>query len=305
MAAEGCGRTETAGSSAASSRSPAERPAARPTGRLAQNTGKRNTGNPSGGPGRAIAHARHDVSRKEAAERDLDAAVGPTASADGGHVSVAVDDLTTGVQASYGGRREYVTASIVKADILATLLYLGQRRGDTTLNADDREQAATMMEDSDNDAASDLWWQAGSAAGVDAANKAFGLRETRGGSGQYWGLTTTTTDDQLRLLRELLTTRSVLSASARDYARGLMSSVEPGQRWGVPAAADAGTGVAVKNGWLPDPSLWVINSIGEITHDGHRMLIAVLSDDNESEDGGISVVQRVAGEAADAVTGDT
>jgi len=59
----------------------------------------------------------------------------------------------------------------------------------------------------------------------------------------------------------------------------------------------------VKNGWLPDPTtgLWEINSIGEVVHDGQRMLIAVLSEGNSTEDSGISLVQTVAETAAAAV----
>jgi hypothetical protein len=82
-----------------------------------------------------------------------------------------------------------------------------------------------------------------------------------------------------------------------------MSQVEADQQWGVTAAADPGTRFMVKNGWLPNPYLWEINSIGEVTHGGQRLLIAVLSDDNASESSGISLVEAVARRAADAVTG--
>jgi hypothetical protein len=51
------------------------------------------------------------------------------------------------------------------------------------------------------------------------------------------------------------------------------------------------------------PSLWEINSIGEIVHEHQRMLIAVLSDDNATEASGITVVQTVAAAAAEAVAG--
>jgi len=69
-----------------------------------------------------------------------------------------------------------------------------------------------------------------------------------------------------------------------------------------PAAADSGTRFAVKNGWLPAPKLWAVNSIGSITHGGHHLLIAVMSHYNYSEGGGISVVEGVAQKAAGAVT---
>jgi hypothetical protein len=76
-----------------------------------------------------------------------------------------------------------------------------------------------------------------------------------------------------------------------------------GSAVGVPAAADDGTQFMVKNGWLPSGTTgrWEINSIGEVVHDRQRMLIAVLSEGNATEDSGISVVQTVAETAAGAV----
>lgn len=219
---------------------------------------------------------------------------------DDGHVAVAVDNLSTGTTAAVNGTDEFVTASIVKVDILATLLYQKQEAGQE-LTEDEQELATTMIENSDNDSATDLYDDVGGSTAIDDANRDFGLTETTVGTDGYWGLTTTTVDDQIRLLRGVFTRPSVLSSASQDYIQDLMSQVEADQRWGVPAAADSGTDYMVKNGWLPNPTLWEINSIGEITHDGQRMLVAVLSDDNSSEDSGISTVETVARRAADAV----
>jgi beta-lactamase class A len=232
----------------------------------------------------------------------LTAALAPEIRDDGGNFAVAVDDLTTGGQAAYGGTQEFVTASIVKVDILITLLYQAQEAGQA-LTDEDQDLATTMIENSDNDSASDLYYDVGGAQAIDDANRVCGLSETTAGTGGYWGLTTTTVDDQIRLLRVVFTSPSQLSAASQDYIQSLMSQVETDQQWGVTAAADPGTRFMVKNGWLPNPYLWEINSIGEVTHDGQRMLIAVLSDDNASEDSGISLVEDVAKTAASVMTG--
>ena len=232
---------------------------------------------------------------------DLAAALAPEIRDDGGHFAVAVDDLTTGSQAAYAGTREFVTASIVKADILVTLLYQAQEAGQA-LTPEDQELATTMIENSNNDSASDLYDDVGGAGAIDDANGVCGLSETTAGTDGYWGLTTTTVDDQLRLLRVVFSRPSPLSPASQGYIQSLMSQVEADQQWGVTAAADPGTGFMVKNGWLPNPYLWEINSIGEITHDGQRMLIAVLSDDNASEVSGISLVENIAKTASNAIT---
>ncbi|HEY1625313.1 MAG TPA: serine hydrolase [Streptosporangiaceae bacterium] len=237
------------------------------------------------------------------AQRELAAAVGPVARADGNHVTVTVDDLTAKTEAAYDGRREFVTASIVKVDILCTLLYRSQETH-RALTPEQKELATTMIEHSDNDSASSLYDDVGGAMGVDEANRVFGLSETTAGTGPYWGLTTTTTDDQIRLLRLVFTRPSVLTAASQDYAQYLMGHVETDQQWGVPVAADHGTHFVVKNGWLPDPytGLWEINSIGEVEHHHQRLLIAILSDDNASEASGISVVEEIARKAAAAMS---
>ena len=240
------------------------------------------------------------VTKAVSAQQELTAALAPLVQADGGHVAVAVDDLATGGQAAYDGTQEFVTASIVKVDILVTLLYQAQEAG-RALTAEDQDLATTMIENSDNDSASDLYDDVGGAGAIDDANRVCGLSETTAGTDGYWGLTSTTVDDQIRLLRVVFTRPSQLSPASQDYIQSLMSQVEADQQWGVTAAADPGTTFMVKNGWLPNPDLWEINSIGEVTHDGQRMLIAVLSDDNASEYPGISLVEDVAKTAAAAL----
>ena len=234
------------------------------------------------------------------AEQRLSGAVASVIKSDDGHAAVAVDDLTTGQTASYNGGDDFVTASIVKVDILSALLYQLQQSGES-LSGEQGELATTMIENSSNDAASDLYDDDGEATGIDAANKAFGLTDTAVGTDGYWGLTTTTVTDQIKVLRQVFTSDSLLTSSSRDYIQDLMSQVEADQRWGVSAAASRGS-YLVKNGWLPNPDLWEINSIGEVTHDGQKLLIVVLSAGNETEDGGIGLVQQIAQATANAIT---
>ncbi len=222
-----------------------------------------------------------------------------------GAVSVAVTDLGTGQSLSYGGPgHDFATASIVKLDILAALLLRTQDLG-TTPTAAQRDLATTMIENSDNDSATGLWDEIGADPGLDAANARFGLTATEAGQDGYWGLTSTTADDQLRLLRQVFTDDSLLSATSRAYIQELLDQVEDDQRWGVGAAASNG-GFEVKNGWLPRDTdgLWVINSIGRVERDGHELLIAVVSDGNPTDTDGVDLVESVALAAAEALSGN-
>ncbi|WP_328367848.1 class A beta-lactamase-related serine hydrolase [Streptomyces sp. NBC_00445] len=213
---------------------------------------------------------------------------------DGAEVSVAVLDLASGASASYGDGL-FDTASIVKVDILAALLLQAQDAG-RELTAAEKSYATAMIEHSDNTSASALWRTIGKAAGLDAANERLGLTDTEGGDNMLWGLTQTTATDQLVLLQQVFGEKnSELTEASRSYVQGLMARIAAGQQWGVSAAAD-GSAWALKNGWLPRTAtgLWDINSIGRITVDGHRCLVAVLSDGNSTQAKGISLVEAAA-----------
>jgi len=234
----------------------------------------------------------------------LTAALAPVLRSRTGYLAVGVTDLSSGVTATYHPHQLFHTASIVKAGILATLLLQAQR-AHAGLSVAQQQLATSMIEESDNDAASALWDTIGAAPGLAAADRAFGLLRTEPGPGGLWGLTATTVTDQLALLAALTSAHSPLTAASRHYELGLMRSVEPGENWGVTAAADPGSRPAVKNGWLPDGTqsgLWVINSIGVLRHDGQRLLVAVLSSAQPTEAVGISQVQAAARAAAAAVT---
>lgn len=235
--------------------------------------------------------------------RRLAAALAPIRQRNQGSLTVGVIDLTTGVAATYHGRMSFDTASIIKADILAVLLLQHQHAG-TALSPTEQQLAADMIEDSDNDAATDLWDAVEGPSGMEAGDATLGLRHTVPGPGGYWGLTTTTAGDQLRLLTDLTSPRSPLRPAARHYELGLMQHVEADQDWGATAPADEHTRCAVKNGWLPlgPDQEWIINSIAVIRHAGHRILIAVLSSGQPSESAGIRQAEAVATAAVSAVT---
>ena len=212
----------------------------------------------------------------------------------GKHAAAGIVDLKTGAQVLYNGDQQFETASIVKVDILSTLLWQLQNKNGH-LSTQQKSLATDMITESDNDAASALWTQIGRATGLAKANQAFGLKHTTPGAGTTWGLTKTTVGDQLRLLTVISTTGPLTKAS-RDYVLGLMSQVESDQRWGVPHAADADASkVYVKNGWLQrstDGYKWIINSIGRIVDEDHDWLVVALTNYNATMDDGVDLVQR-------------
>jgi hypothetical protein len=217
-----------------------------------------------------------------------------------GTVTAAVYDVRTGQEWTLGGARPQAEASVVKLDILETLLSDHAGR----LPAADQPLARSMIEDSDNAAATSLWDAAGGASGIGAYDSAAGLGHTTpsscvqcaGFAWPGWGLTTTTPADQLTLLRQLVAPGTLLGAAARSYALSLLENVTPDQRWGVSSGVARGATIALKNGWLPLDSAdtdWQVNSVGWISGAGRDYLIAVLTTGNPTEQDGISTINAL------------
>jgi hypothetical protein len=219
-----------------------------------------------------------------------------------GTVLAAVYDIGTGRSWDLGQGAPQAEASVVKLDILETLL---AEQGGTGLSAGDQSLAGQMIEDSDNGAATSLWYAAGGPARIGSFNTKAGLAHTtpspcvvcQGFPWPGWGLTTSTPDDQIALLRQLVSPGSLLTRAARDYALSLMENVTPSQRWGVSGGVPASVTVALKNGWLPLKGTdldWQVNSVGWIHGGGRDYLLAVLSTGNPSEQYGIDTIDQLA-----------
>jgi beta-lactamase class A len=181
---------------------------------------------------------------------------------------------------------------VVKATILAALLYWRQHTH-TSLTSTEKHEATLMIEYSDNNAATYLWNDVGHTR-LNQFIKAATMTETELNSGGYWGLSEITARDELQLTRLLTEHNSVLTDSSRAYELNLMNHVASYERWGVPAGAPSGLTVYVKNGWLNDPVLWVINSIGAIEGHGRDYKMAILTYNNPGEQYGINTVQAIA-----------
>jgi beta-lactamase class A len=217
-----------------------------------------------------------------------------------GTVLAAVEDLTTGQSWQLGGGPAQDEASVVKLNILETLL---AQRGSGGLSPSDQSLAQAMIEDSDNDAATSLWYEAGGATGLTAYNDRTGLTSTSpspcvvcaGFAWPGWGLSTTVPQDQLTLLKQLVAPgpRPLLTGAERSYALSLMEHVAPDQRWGASGGVPAGVTVALKDGWLPLNAAstdWQINSVGWVNGDGRDYLVAVFSTGNPTEQYGIDTI---------------
>jgi beta-lactamase class A len=203
-------------------------------------------------------------------------------------ITAAVHDQSGGTVWTYHPTRRATTASIMKVDILETLLHQ-----EGVLHGDLLVVATGMIENSNNDDAQELWDREGGASAVSAYNDLAGLDGTTPNTAGYWGLSTTSATDQVRLLDHLAVANPLLSTPERHQALDLMHHVESDQQWGVSAGLPKAASVAIKNGWLPldDGDGWEVNSDGIVTGAGYDDDLSVLTTGSATEAAGIQVIE--------------
>ena len=179
-----------------------------------------------------------------------------------GEITAALYNVTTGETYTYHPGVAQATASMVKIDILAALLYKTQNQH-RSLTPQESKAVTAMIEASDNDAASSLFDEVGQMPGLASFNSTIGMSETVGNWG--WGLTKTTPVDQLSLLKTIVLPNSVLAPSSQSYEQNLMEHVYDNERFGVAQGPPSSARVGLKNGWYNEPTTgWQINSAGYV-----------------------------------------
>ncbi|WP_069887123.1 serine hydrolase [Streptomyces luteocolor] len=209
-----------------------------------------------------------------------------------GTVAVGLHDRTTNTTCTLRGTTAFDSASVVKATVLATLLWDAQKSG-RSLSSREKNLATAMITKSDNAATSTLWRQLGTGK-INGFLKAAKMTRTVPGSGGYWGLTRINVTDEQKLLALISGKNGVLTDASRSYLLKLMGKVVAAQRWGTPAGTPSGVSIHVKNGWLQRATHgWRVHSIGAFKGGGHDYTISVLTHGNGTMNYGVDTIQRV------------
>jgi beta-lactamase class A len=219
-----------------------------------------------------------------------------------GEVTAALYDAESGHTWLLNPQQVQDTASIVKVEIMATAFQEAEAVHEQ-LPQTEAALMAPMIENSDNQAATELLQDVGGPGAVALFDRSADMNHTTpstlalvpGTPWPGWGLTTTTALDEVTLISRLAYANAVLSRSFRRYGLSLMERVEQDQDWGVSAGVPRGTTIALKNGWLPlSSSDWQVNSIGWVDGNGRNYVLAVLTRGSPTEGYGIATIQTVA-----------
>jgi beta-lactamase class A len=183
--------------------------------------------------------------------------------------------------------RPYRAASLLKAMVLVAYLDRldGERREPSPAQ---RERLEAMIRVSDNEAATDLHRELGPEAMRALARRA-GMRSFAD-SGS-WSESRITAADQARFFAAL---DRLLPDRFREYARGLLQSVDELQSWGVPRAARPRWRVLFKGGWRPAGDGSLVHQAARLERGPRTLALAVLSDGNPDQPYGEETIRQVA-----------
>jgi Beta-lactamase enzyme family len=200
-----------------------------------------------------------------------------------GDVSFSVFDMR-GRQRESGGFGHAYMASTYKVMLMVAYLRKASNRG---LTSYDRSLLEPMIRRSDNDTASRIDSMLGRGPLEELADDA----EMRGfvWNDNPWGKSKTTPRDQASFMRTL---QHYVPKRHWDYARGLLNSITPSQRWGIGQVPLHGWRLHFKGGWGSGTG-WVDHQVALLSKDGRRIGLAVMTENGPSHEYGKQTLEGV------------
>jgi hypothetical protein len=212
----------------------------------------------------------------------------------GSNVNAVVYDVTRQRYYTYHPLAQFIMGSSMKVPIMLTFLDMIEREGRQPTD-DEMNLLTTMIENSDNDSASALYYgEIGGAAGVADYLQRIGITGLDPDP-DAWGYSLVSPLTMVNILT-LLYNGKILTAQDRRLAFYLMENIESDQQVGVGDTAPKGAAAAMKDGWLPDPDgYWAMNSSGIVTLGSETYIISVYTDEQNSLSDGQAIADHVCG----------
>ncbi|GHO46743.1 hypothetical protein KSX_49060 [Ktedonospora formicarum] len=251
-------------------------------------------------PANVVSFSGSSNMRSEASLDVLSSELASYVTSRGNNVGVSVYDVTRHFSYSYNSDLPFTMASSMKIPIMLAFFDMLESQG---RGPDDGEMQllTTMIENSDNDAASALYYDE---LGGAPALMSYLQKIHVGGltpDPESWGYSAITPQSMVDMLT-LLHQGKILNAQDRQIALDLMRHVEEDQQIGVGDTAPIGALVSLKDGWVVGPDgLWVMNSSGIVTRGKVTYVVAVYSQSQNALEDGQDIVRHVCKSIASAL----
>ena len=188
-------------------------------------------------------------------------------------------------------RGHRVPSTAPAASVFKVMLMVAYLRQPSVRHRDlrepDRDLLTPMIRWSDNAAATRIRDLVGAAA-INRLAREADMRDFR--LLDPWGLTRTSPRDQARFMFEL---KRYIPARHRDYARRLLASIVPSQRWGIPKVAPRGWTVYFKGGWGSGTGK-VGHQVAFLESGDRRIALAIFTESSPSHGYATTTVRGVA-----------
>jgi Beta-lactamase enzyme family len=167
-------------------------------------------------------------------------------------------------------RERFHSASVIKSMLLVAYLQVLARR-QRPLDHASQALLYPMIHSSSNEAASAVLAIVGEGA-LDQVAREAGMADYESG-GAFWGFSEISAAD---LARFFFRQEAIIPRRFDDYARWLLSTIEPSESWGIPAVARPDFRVFFKGGWLPEVE-GLVNQVGRLERPGIVFALSVLT----------------------------
>jgi hypothetical protein len=182
---------------------------------------------------------------------------------------------------------QFPSASVTKAMLLVAVL---RRAGGRHLSDRERGLLRPMITASDNDAAGAVYAEVGG-VGLQRVARAAGMNAFVDVG--HWAGARITAADQARLFLRI---DRLVPAAHRRYARKLLSSIVPEQRWGIaPVARRERVKIFFKGGWRNG----ITHQVALLERGRRRIALAVLTSGSPSMAYGQETIERIAARVLD------
>lgn len=210
----------------------------------------------------------------------------------GTDAGAVIYDVTRQRYYIYNSDTQFIVASSMKVPIMLTFFDALEQQGQEP-DDDQMNVLTTMIENSDNDSASDLYYnELNGAESITNYMQKIGVSGLNPDAGA-WGYSTITPQTMVDLLT-LLYEGKILTSQDRTTAYNLMENIEPDQQVGVGDTAPNGFTVAMKDGWVTGPdNLWAMNSSGIVMSHKETYIISVYTQEQQSLDDGQDIVRHI------------